>query len=142
MQRNNGAGGGLKKFVKPIYIEFYNSFYNSLTKNAIAHCFYFKQNTVFDNNALPYTLSILQENPFLNNRIVILLSNRSKCVFLQNRHTDSNFVDVNKIGNQTLCKAICWCQQVNFRVNKKTASYCLRWKNNLESFLSFYFLKF
>jgi len=36
-------------------------------------------------------------------------------VFLQNRNTNSNFVNVNKIGNQALYKAICWCQQVNFR---------------------------
>nr|DAK46046.1 MAG TPA: hypothetical protein [Caudoviricetes sp.] len=38
---------------------------------------------------------------------MILISNRSKCVFLQNRNTNSNFVGVNKIGNQALYKAIC-----------------------------------
>ena len=49
-------------------------------------------------------LPILQENAFLNNRIVIFVSNRSKCVFLQNRNTSSNFVNVNKIGNQGFIK--------------------------------------
>nr|DAN38236.1 MAG TPA: hypothetical protein [Caudoviricetes sp.] len=38
---------------------------------------------------------------------MISVSNRSKCVFLQNRNTSSNFVNLNKIGNQALCKAIC-----------------------------------
>lgn len=57
---------------------------------------------------------ILHVNVFLKNRIVILLFNRSKCLFLQNRNTNSNFVNINKIGNQALYKAICWCQQVNF----------------------------
>ena len=52
---------------------------------------------------------------FLNNRIEILVSNRSKCVFLQNRNTSSNFVNVNKIGNQALYKAFCSCQQVTSR---------------------------
>ena len=78
--------------------------------------------TVFIFNKTPF-LSIIhhyslllffQENAFLNNRIEILVSNRSKCVFLQNRNTTSNFVDTNKTGNQGLYKANCWCQQVNF----------------------------
>jgi len=33
-------------------------------------------------NAARFSTPILQENAFLNNRIVILVSNRSKCVFL------------------------------------------------------------
>ena len=65
------------------------------------------KNTVFDNNTLNSTLPILHVNAFLNNRIVISVSNRSKCVFFQNRNTNSNFVNVNKIGNQALYKAIC-----------------------------------
>ena len=32
MQRNNGAGGSIWNIIKPSYIEFYNSFYNSLAK--------------------------------------------------------------------------------------------------------------
>jgi len=44
---------------------------------------------IFDNNALRFSLFILQENAFLNNRIEILVSNRSKCVFLTNKKTAS-----------------------------------------------------
>jgi len=56
---------------------------------------------------LGHIAPILQEIAFLNNRIEILVSNRSKCVFLQNRNTTSNFVDTNKTGNQGLYKANC-----------------------------------
>ena len=59
-----------------------------------------------------------------------MISNRSKCVFLQNRHTDSNFVDVNKIGNQTLCKLFV---DVNKSISEKTND--IQAKNNALSLL-------
>jgi len=51
--------------------------------------FIFDKTPFFDNNTPRFPLPIIQENAFLNNRIVILLSNHSKCVFLNNKKTAS-----------------------------------------------------
>ena len=110
MQRNNGAGGSLKNLIKIGPERFVVSFCVFFLKNWLksrlepvlkSTCIIpqipiqisknfsknidFNKNTVFDNNAPRFFLSILQENAFLNNKIEILVSNRSKCVFLQNR---------------------------------------------------------